>query len=307
MLSGLSTYAAVRDGYVASPNIGRVKLLDGRSLWQAVCPVPLTIFAPGGVYANVAVGADTCKVVAARKAVSEALERSAYAAVRQSEEREDYGFGVCHDTTGMAAMPRLTFGAAAMARSNAQLEALERWAIDHWWLGKLPAVRRNPVGPVQVLSIRLPRSICGYGKSAVLICWSDSESGRSYGFGAGPSESRALESAITELSRNHWALIGFRTTKSSDCSGQLSAQLSVQLSVQERRLLYFASGQGRQAFDQRAHASFRLCENALNIAPPRLLVDAEIRGPWSRYGVVWRCLFEETLWMSAKNQCAFAF
>ena len=302
MLSGLSTYTAVRDGYVASPKIGRLKLLDGRSLWQAVCPMPLTIFAPGSVYANVAVGADTCKVVAARKAVSEALERTAYVAVRQSEEREDYGFGVCNDTTGMAAIPRLTFGATAMARSKAQLEALERWAIDQWRLGKLPAVRRNPVGPVQVLSIQLPRSICGYGKSAVLICWSDSESGRSYGFGAGPSESRALESAITELSRNHWALMGFRT-KSSDCSGQLSAQLS----LQEERLLYFASGEGRQAFEQRAQASFRLCANALNIAPPRLLVDAEIRGPWSRYGVVWRCLFEETLWMSAKNQCAFAF
>jgi hypothetical protein len=265
--------------------------------------MPLTIFEPGGVYANVAVGADTCKVVAARKAVSEALERSAYVAVRQSEEREDYGFAVCHDTTGMAAIPRLTFGAAAMARSKAQMEALERWAIDHWWLGKLPAVRRNPVGPVQVLSIRLPRSICGYRKSAVLICWSDSEAGRSYGFGAGPSESRALESGITELSRNHWALTAFRTTKSSDCSGQISAQLS----LQEQRLLYFASGEGRQAFDKCAQASFRLCANALNTAPPRLLVDAEIRGPWSRYGVVWRCLFEETLWMSAKDQCAFAF
>jgi ribosomal protein S12 methylthiotransferase accessory factor YcaO len=225
----------------------------------------------------------------------EAIERLAYVAVRQSQDRNAHGFGICYDTSGMAAAPRLSPGAASRARAHAQMEAFERRAIDHWWQGRLPAKRLPSIGPVDALTIIVPQKPNSQDQRAVVIAWAHTPAGRAYGFAAGSTLATAFEQAITELSRNHCALSEFRSYQ------------DVRLSLQEKRLLHFAGDAGTRLFDERAVASFGLAAEKGERGPLRLVVDEPIQGPWSKYAVVWRCLYEGTSWMSSKEPNAFAF
>jgi hypothetical protein len=295
MFAGMSILKAVRSGYVSVPRVARATLVNGHPIWQATCAIPAQVFDAKGLYGNVTAGSSSCKTIAVRKAVCEALERMAYVSIRSSSRRSDFGFGLCHDTTGMAAAPLSLFSASSPARRQALREALERWAIEQWWLRHLPAKPLSSIGSIHALTIDTPKAHGRDHASAVVITWMDAPSGRAYGFGAGPTVGTAWEHATTEMSRNHWALHALGSVE------------TLRLTAQEKRLLYFSSKQGRQAFDERAQASFSRGATWPGRALPKLVVDEPIDGPWSKYAVVWRCLYEGTSWMSSKEPNAFAF
>lgn len=218
-------------------------------------------------------------VEACHKAISEALERWCFFATVDSAEASLFGFDRESTTLGMAAYPWLT---AKPARDRAHREAVERWSVAAWWEGRLAA---RPLDGHDRGS-GVARLIHPWHMGEVVLVWGEVQAGTqrlsTFGFSCGRSIEEALRQARAEQRRNREALRKLETGVDATSIGSLF----------ERRLLYFASPEGRAAFDARLQASLALDAGAGHRVEPALLVDREIRGPWSRYARVWRCLFE---------------
>lgn len=218
-------------------------------------------------------------VEACHKAISEALERWCFFATVESDEASQFGFDREPTTLGMAAYPWLT---AEPARARARREGMERWSIADWWEGRLAA--RPLEGDDRGDGVA--RLLHPWHIGEVVLVWGEVQVGTqrlsTFGFSCGRSVEDALRQARAEQRRNREA---FRKLETGVDATSIS-------SLFERRLLYFASPEGRAAFDARLQASFALDAGAGHRREPALLVDREIRGPWSRYARVWRCLFE---------------
>jgi hypothetical protein len=221
------------------------------------------------VYGNVdGTGASENQSISVYKAMSEALERWAFAST-SSQNKLGLGFIFDPGTVGFAAYPGLS---KRVARNNAHLEALERWAICAWWEGKLPGemlsghsfetIRIRPTSTVSVLivSTEVERSLFAYG------------------FAAGTNEDITRIRAVTEMDR---------TKRSILCIGNEVDRES--LPLLERRLCWFATSEGNAEFKLRTNKS--LNQKPL-VGPPKKLIDTEVVGPWSKYATVWRVLYE---------------
>lgn len=209
-------------------------------------------------------------------AVSEALERWAYFDVRNSPLRKRLGFDVEDSTNGMAAFPGWT---ATTARANAILESIERWTLGQWWEGRLRAIPLDmPAELGGGVEIESP-----FDQASVVVRWRRCPSSRrmGYGFAARPRLAAAWAKADVELSRNIRAL-GRLPAAAWD---GLDAQQLARLDRNERRFAFFSSEDGVQTFLEKV--SKTVGENT-RAAAPRVRVDEEIRGPWSRYARVWR-------------------
>lgn len=212
------------------------------------------------------------------KAISESIERWAFYSTIGSTNSNVFGFDLDPSTTGMAAFPGLT---RTQARNSACLEAIERWSLCQWWEGRLSAAQL-PLGA-------LPRGTSGikicspWPQVKIVVLYSSGETPyRCYGFAADYSLANAIGHARIEQLRNIAAVKAY-------FSKAVKNEIPVTDSnLYERRLLYF-SHEGFSAFYERVRSSLA---NGPCPAEPKLIVDSEIIGPWTRYATVWRCLFD---------------
>jgi hypothetical protein len=226
-------------------------------------------------------GASKRKEISILKAISEALERWAFYQIVDSSQKKYFGFDLIPTTTGMAAYPSIL---KYKAKANAYREAIERWTIENWWKGIIP---------LEILSDNLQKDIASYKlitpfeKVPVVLIKHDFKikeaTFSAYGFSAGRSLNEAYSRALVEASRNYRGL--FNTI-------ELNNRIILKR-LEEKRLLYFACTEGRDFFEKKVFDS-----KNIKCLPkkPKLIVDSEIIGPWTKYTTVWRCLFE-------KNSC----
>lgn len=231
------------------------------------------------------------ELIARFKAISEAIERWAYFDRFDSNLHQLYGFDIDGSTTGMAAFPGLFHSKARLA---ARVEGIERFALQHWWEGRLEhAEGPGPLGS-RAVSLKLPFN----DVSAVIVYEDDPVSGTAhYGYGAGVSLPRALEQAHGEMVRHRLAVQRYLERNPSPEMG-----LAVVSDTHERRSLYFALQEGRALFQD------RLTSGPWSpIAKPKEVFNGWIPGPWDRYATVWRCLFEPPSDESASSRMDYFF
>ncbi|MGK5083671.1 hypothetical protein WDW37_10235 [Bdellovibrionota bacterium FG-1] len=229
-------------------------------------------------------GAGTSKYrsIACYKAISEALERWALKSLRGQESGNAYGFDIDPYSNGMAAFPGLT---RANARHIAFREGIERWSIIAWWNGEIGAREvQLPIPDVQVFHLQ---TVVPNVETVVLFAHSPAHRAGCYAFGGGATFSAAVEKALVELERNQRALDHYygKTGLTPDNAWHAIDELS---DIFERRLLYFSSKRGIVDFFDKVQRD----ANRVSPGLPRLIVDSEILGPWSRYATIWRCLFQ---------------
>lgn len=211
-------------------------------------------------------GSHQSKAIATHKAVSEALERWAYYATVDSGEKEKYGFHIDQTTTGMAAYPGLF---KTEVRHIAYAEALERYALESWWEGELPARRKIYKKGIEAFEIM---SFNSYKSTAVLWTHCPFRGDCAYGFASGADFEEACLKAEVELFRN--------------------LELLQKDALYQERLKFLSTIEGHQKFLETLAQS----ENLHSVPrAPKLLVDQEIIGPWSKYTTVWRCLLESSI------------
>ncbi len=215
-------------------------------------------------------GTASTKAEAIYCAISEALERWAWNTAYQEEHmRAELRYDLDPSTTGFAAFPGLGLHGA---RKRAFFEATERWSLCMWWEGKLPHKDLSVPG-VQAILIQAP--VPG---TATVILWATEGGLTSYGFASSINADAAAAKARIELLRNQEVLEFFAK---ESAKGQLPP-----LGVTERRLKYFAEPAGHEKF------LARLKTQGGVLPAPKLAVDLSVRGPWTQWTHVWRCLFE---------------
>ena len=227
-------------------------------------------------------GTHSLRSVACYIAISEAIERWAFYIASDGPHKIDFAFDIEPSTTGMAAFPGLT---KTPARRHAHLEAVERWGVAEWWMGRLPARRLADSTPSKgALEILTPFSDC-----TISIVWQQcSFGGMSYGFAGGVDIQHAIRHALIEQGRNTNVLGKLFGQGTQSLNNFPLKDLHVN---NERRLVFFTSKDGVSLFSQRVEVS---CHLKKTLALPRKIVDVEIEGPWTRYATVWRMLYEQS-------------
>ncbi len=216
-----------------------------------------------------AVGTDHTLQLAFIKALNESVERLAFYYF-MSKNSIKYGFGVDSSTSGMAAY---SFLDKRKARLFARFEAVERWALVSWWNEALPTkiLFENTHTSAREICTPFPN------EHVVLISQKSTElKGYIYGFACSDSIDKALSKAEVELRRNHIVLKCFDRSKIPE-------------KIEEKRFLFFSSDIGYKIFENKVSKSD---EQKTIPEIPKVIVDCEVRGFWSRYVTVWRVLFE---------------
>jgi len=228
------------------------------------------------VYSNAAgSGTAASPMVARNMAISEALERWAYAATAVSDRRAKYGFDIDPMSNGMAAFPGLF---ASQARPCAYLEAVERFSLIAWWEGMLPTISK----PTPWKDIRAA-VIWAEPDAVVAIVYKRTAEGLyAYGHAAARDFGAACRKAVVELARHEYVIRSYWLARAGG-----GGQPAVPSDLLERRSVHFASEEGHEQFLRRIHSS-----PTETLAPRRVAFDGEIPGPWSRYAPVWRVVFQ---------------
>ena len=232
-------------------------------------------------------GTGHTKSEATYKAISESLERWAYYQTIDSPNHIKFGFNMDSNSSGMAAFPGLT---KSKARDFAYWEAIERWSIVAWWENDLP-IRKLP--SVSLLVDKIAEVFLIEGPwpgvyTVILAAVSLVKGFPIYAFAASNSLEKAIAKANIELARNSRSIDRFCAENNITGDSGLVSSIQKVNSQMEKRLLFFATLEGKTLFASKCSA-----RNGLGRlkTPPALLVDSEIPGPWSKYASVWRCLF----------------
>jgi hypothetical protein len=263
-----------------------IRNLSGAHEYEACATLSPDILKRQGtdlIYGNVdGTGTATLKSHACHKAISEALEKWACYSVRKSPEASKYGFTIDPNTSGMAAYPGFT---SRQARYSALLEAVERWTIASWWERRI-AHKELYCKYEGVRQFRLQPHF-GAIETVLLAGHSNRFKMACYAFASADSIELAVERAAVELERNQRVLDFFIEAKGKPVA-DVSSEIGKLNKVTEQRLLYFSTDAGVSMFLERAESN--------DVVPifesPRLIVDSEVPGPWSKYATVWRCLFQ---------------
>jgi hypothetical protein len=194
--------------------------------------------------------------------ISEAIERWAFLSCVSSGK---YGFSIDSTTNGMAAFPSLL---SRYAIEKATLEAYERWCLIEWWNGSIDGELIKDIQP------GLNIVLFSYKNWFSCIAFKNFESFRAYGFSGGKTLNAALYKAKIELYRNYELLSNFDFSQDVE-------------DIVDKRILYFAK-EGQKMFDERVY------DSKSRSAIPKLIVNNEIKGPWTKYAIVWRCLFQHS-------------
>jgi hypothetical protein len=266
---------ATAGGPVARVQLSDAVVLESREFLANAYLTPglIPVMKPGSVY-SCAHGSGTAgsPMVARFIAISEAMERWAHAAVSGGS---NYGFAVDPSSNGMAAFPGLF---AREARTNALLEAAERFNLLNWWEGRLPALESSTRWP-EVRSV----TICSEAPGITIILFRPTAAGFiAYGHAAAMDANVACRKAAVEMERHAQVVTRFAVAH----SGEIRHQLPVEANVVERRSLFFALPEGHELF------LGRLRSRTTQSAPqPKVMFDGVIPGPWSRYADVWRVAY----------------
>lgn len=222
-------------------------------------------------------GTDSNKTTAIYKAISEALERWAWAScvLRKRDPLKGYpgegGIEIQSNTDGFGAYPGLL---AKSARTSAFAEAVERWALCSWWEEKLGHTFHNNLSSdICAIEIQQPHS-----EFMVVLCWKETEFGRVYGFACAKELKYAFAKAKVELNRNLRVLENFY--------GE-SNQPNRRFNLNEKRLLHFSKESGLSSFESRIRRSV-----TGNPPKPTLVFDSAVIGEWTKFTHVWRCLLD---------------
>ena len=223
-----------------------------------------------GLYSDAdGTGSAPTPAVARHKAISEALERWAFDVSFDGPDRVRFGFDLDPTSSGMAAFPGLVSSAA---RKAALTEAIERSCLIAWSAGLTGSRTASTEWPgVEAVEIESPA-----GGTCVILYRRSPAGFYVYGHAAANSFTGACEKALVELGRNERVM-------ARNFGASVPAQPA---NLFERRCVFFASEEGHQRFLRRIGA------RAAGSWRPRLVVDAEISGPWSAYATVWRVLFQ---------------
>ncbi len=140
------------------------------------------------------------------------------------------------------------------ARHLAYAEALERYAVLGWWNRELPAIARPYKKDIEAAEIRTFHT-----NKVTAILWHRELNGHVYyyGFSSGENLCEACHRAEIELWRKK------KVTQ-----------------YPESHKFFLET----MEYTQKLHTTSK---------SPKLLVDEEIKGPWSKYTTVWRCLLGE--------------
>jgi len=229
-------------------------------------------------------GTASTPAVARYKAISESLERWAYDGTIGGEDSNRFGFKVDPTSAGMAAFPGLL---STPARKAARMEATERSCLIAWSKGLVASRRRSTEwAGVEAVQIDSPA-----GGVCVILFRKNSLGFYAYGHAAAETFVLACRRALVELGRNEFILA---KAHSGNPSKPSPANLF------ERRCLFFSTPEGHERFLSRV--------GALSTGAgwqPRILVDAEITGPWSSYAKVWRVLFQPPAQGFLENELDF--
>lgn len=217
------------------------------------------------------------ELVARFMAISEAIERWAFWDRVDSPMRDLFGFDIDPSTTGMAAFPGLL---QARARRSAWNEAIERFALMHWWEGQL----NHREHAFEDAATRVVEILVPTPEIVPVVVYEDDlvTNTRHYGYAAGSSLENAVARATREMIR-HRIIVQRYVERFPDPEMGLAAIGS----VNERRALYFALRPGRTLFQERCDSGPWAREARL-----KTVFDGWVPGPWDRYAAVWRCLFE---------------
>jgi hypothetical protein len=223
-------------------------------------------------------GSASSRIMAQYTAISEALERWAFMQTVFSTQAGALGFDLEPSTTGMAAFPALT---TYPARVRALGEAIERYSVAAWWEGLLAAkvYPLKTLGPA-IEGIELQPIYAGF--HTLVFAKKLKNDLYAYGFASGKNYHSVELRAKIELSRNERVLDKLDTM-----------DLSLLQTQTEKRLAYFSTVDGYQSWKSRVDLSCSGSETTVS-KPPHLKIDREIRGPWSQYTRVWRCLFDSS-------------
>lgn len=230
-------------------------------------------------------GSSLSRSEAIYKAISESLERWAFYQTVLSNEKVKYGFDRDPSTNGMAAFPGLF---KSQSRHLAYCEALERNSLVSWWSARQPLVKHNLNKPFTVFEI-----ISGDPFAKVALLTREINDKFIYGFAAAKTLNEAINKAEIELERNAFVL-----------SLPIDEKIKEKMPLFEKRLLFFSEGKGKKLFDMRVAESLN-CK--IKPKAPELCIDTEIKGPWSKYATVWRCLFATDIDISNDRLDFFLF
>jgi hypothetical protein len=262
--------------------------LDEKSL--SITPVKSKIYDnPSGT------GTSNNKHTAIHKSISEAIERWAFEVFRKECSscflNSKISNSQLQTSCGYAAYPGLT---TYESKIRARLEAVERWSLNEWWLGKLSSFQYK--GLNQICDKNLQSLIIPVKKSFVSITYSkvtrNNQSYYCFGFACAKTIKDSIEKSKIEMSRNKFVLERYYKN-----------QISLD-SLQDKRLVYFSTDRGFEDFQYRVDQSRKI--NQTNVSP-EFVFDSEIKGPWSKYSTVWRSLCKETESTSKLSSINFFF
>lgn len=206
--------------------------------------------------------------LAVRIAMTEAIERWAYYEVRYSPEREGLGLHLDDSTNGFASRPVFD---NLSPREAAYSEALERYLFTSWWIDP------NKFSVSLDLQNRTATFLFS-DKRFVQLVWSVLNNKYVYGFSAGQGANDLIcKKARIELFRNEIAL------------QRASEVAKTTFLLREKRMDYFSTPEGWGQILSRLKVSEQ--RNVQNVLP-KLIIDSEVFGKWSRICRVWRCLFD---------------
>jgi hypothetical protein len=221
------------------------------------------------------------------KSISESIERWAFYSLSNDRNVDHYGFHIDPTTTGMAAFPGLF---QTQSRVTAYREAVERWAVSEWWEGRLPIRVITAYGSLDIYEVITPF----LNDKTVIVHKTILENAKTFGcFGFATAEtlSAAVNRASVELNRN---IINLR---------HFLRQKKMPFDIYEKRLMYFAFD-GLPHFHDQVLRSQKI--NSV-LDRPKIIVDSVIRGEWSKFATVWRCLFEKKDGYNAEEVSYFLF
>jgi hypothetical protein len=208
--------------------------------------------------------------IARHIAISEALERWAYAETIRSSIAPRFGFAIDASTNGMAAFPGI---GKRQARINARFEAMERHCLLSWWEELIDGKWRDTPW-TGVKALELPAAM---GMSVVLLHARSRFGFYAYGHAGGCTFDDACKKASLELVRHEWTLRAWQDRK-------------ITLTPEEpfeNRSWFFSTDEGHQLFLERCAR-----DRGRTLKSYTTICDTEISGPWSRYATVWRYLFK---------------
>lgn len=225
---------------------------------------------PNGLYSDAdGTGTAPTAVVARHKAISESLERWAYDGTIGGEDSARFGFKIDPTSSGMAAFPGLV---STTARKAAKAEAIERSCLIAWSKGLVDSRRRKTEWEtIEAVEIESPA-----GGVCVILFRKTPQGFYVYGHASADSFESACRRAVVELGRNEFVL----TKTLAGGEKRLPSNLF------ERRCLFFSQPEGYERFLSRVGRS-----RTTKQWQPKVVVDAQIPGPWSSYATVWRVLF----------------